>query len=97
MDIDEEQKVFCIEEDCVIEELLFDNDLVVKQEFVENYENFLDGFQKMLGYDIREEVQKQKEQGDEKKKEKQIFENLDVDGKVCNGNFFCIVVIKVLF
>lgn len=79
MDIDEEQKVPCIEEDCVIEELPPDNDPVVKQEPVENYENSLDGLQKMLGYDISEEVQKQKEQRDEKKKEKQISENSDAD------------------
>ena len=94
MDIDEEQKVPCIEEDCVIEELPPDNDPVVKQEPVENYENSLDGLQKMLGYDISEEVQKQKEQGDEKKKEKQITENSDADGKACNGNSLCTVVTK---
>lgn len=94
MDIDEEQKVPCIEEDCVIEEVPPDNDPVVKQEPVENYENSLDGLQKMLGYDISEEVQKQKEQRDEKKKEKQISENSDADGKACNGNSLCTVVTK---
>lgn len=97
MDIDEEQKVPCIEEDCVIEELPPDNDPVVKQEPVENYENSLDGLQKMLGYDISKEVQKQKEQGDEKKKEKQISENSDADGKACNGNSLCTVVTKAMY
>ena len=59
---------------------------LVKQEQEENYENSLEGLQKMLGYNISEEVEKQKEETGNKKKKKFLSESSDADGKISAGN-----------
>lgn len=52
-----------------------------------NYENSLEGLQKMLGYNISEEVEKQKDEGSNKKKKKHLSESSDADGKAAVGRF----------
>ncbi|XP_022801079.1 transcriptional regulator ATRX-like isoform X2 [Stylophora pistillata] len=82
MEIDNKQEVPCYGEDSAVDDVQPENAPVVKQEPIENYENSLDGLQKMLGYDISEEVQKQKEHGKEKKKKEHTSENLDTDAEL---------------
>ena len=82
MEVEDEQEVPCNGEGDANKEKQEDSaSVVVKKEPVENIENSLEGLQQMLGYNIDEEVGKQKENGGEKKKKKrQLSEGSDPDG-----------------
>ena len=80
--VDDEQEVSCNGEGGNSEEVPSDSVPLVKQEPGENYENSLEGLQKMLGYNISEEVEKQKEESSNKTKKKLLSESSDADGKI---------------
>ena len=82
MVVDDEQEASCDVEDDSSKEVTTDSVPLVKQEPVENYENSLEGLEKMLGYNISEEVEKQKEESSNKKKKKLLSESSDAEGKV---------------
>lgn len=82
MVVDDEQEVPCNVEGGNSKEEAADSLPLVKQEPAENYENSLEGLEKMLGYNISEEVEKQKEEGSNKKKKKLLSESSDADGKI---------------
>ena len=82
MVVDDEQEASCDVEDSNSKEVATDSVPLVKQEQVENYENSLEGLEKMLGYNISEEVEKQKEESSNKKKKKLLSESSDADGKI---------------
>lgn len=82
MVVDDEQEVSCNGEGCNSKEVPSDSVPLVKQEPGENYENSLEGLQKMLGYNISEEVEKQTEESSNTKKKKLLFESSDADGKI---------------
>ena len=78
--VDDEQEVPCNGEGDAGMEVEPEFVPVVKKEPEENYENSLEGLQKMLGYNISEEVEKQKEEHSDKKK-KLHSESSGADGK----------------
>ena len=80
MAVDDEHEVPCNGEGGASNDVESEPEPVVKKEPEENYENSLEGLQKMLGYNISEEVEKQKEEGSNKKK-KLLSESSDADGK----------------
>ena len=82
MVVDDEQEVSCNVEGGNSKEEAADSLSLVKQEPAENYENSLEGLEKMLGYNISEEVEKQKEGSSNKKKKKLLSESSDADGKI---------------
>jgi len=82
MVVDDEQEVSCNGEGCNSKEVPSDSVPLVKQEPGENYENSLEGLQKMLGYNISEEVEKQTEESSNTKKKKLLSESSDADGKI---------------
>ena len=81
MVVDDEQEASCNVEGGNSKEVASDSVPLVKQEPAENYENSLEGLEKMLGYNISEEVEKQKEESGNKKKKKLLSESSDADGK----------------
>lgn len=81
MVVDDKQEVSCNGEGGDSKEVPSECVPLVKQELGENYENSLEGLQKMLGYNISEEVEKQKEESSNKKKKKLLSESSDADGK----------------
>ena len=82
MVVDDEQEASCDVEGGSSKEVATDSVPLVKQEPVENYENSLEGLEKMLGYNISQEVEKQKEDSSNKKKKKLLSESSDADGKI---------------
>ena len=82
----DEQEVPCNGEVDAAKEVESDHVPAIKQETPESYENSLDGLQKMLGYNISEEVEKQKEHGSDKRKKKHLSESSDTNGKTCGLN-----------
>lgn len=86
MIVEGEQEFFCNGEGGNSKEVASETTPLVKQELEENYENSLEGLQKMLGYNISEEVEKQKEETGDNKKKKLLSESSDADGKISGSN-----------
>ena len=82
MVVDDEQEVSFNAEGGNSKDVPSDSVPLMKQEPGENYENSLEGLQKMLGYNIHQEVEKQKEESSTKKKKKLLSESSDADGKI---------------
>ena len=89
MVVEGEQEFFCNGESGNSKEVASETAPLVKQELEENYENSLEGLQKMLGYNISEEVEKQKEETGNNKKKKLLSESSDADGKISGGSVRC--------
>ena len=79
--VDDEQQVPCNGEGDGSMEVEPESVPVVKKEPEENYENSLEGLQKMLGYNISEEVEKQNLEEHSDKKKKPYSESSGADGK----------------
>lgn len=89
MVVEGEQEFFCNGEGGNSKKVASETAPLVKQELEENYENSLEGLQKMLGYNISEEVEKQKEETGNNKKKKLLSESSDADGKISGGSVRC--------